>query len=835
MAYLYPKNIEAKIGFDAIRAELKGRCQSPIGAVHVEEMTFSSDNLVISENLFQTFEMKQMMERGEDYPEISFNNLGYWLPNLKTEGSYASPEEFLRLAHSISSFDRARTFFLRREGKDEDSSFIYPCLARLFSQLSLFPDLGKSIGRIIDKTGTVKDSASPDLAEVRQKLSSMQGSIARAIQRIYTAAVKEGIADKDSSPTFRDGRMVIPVPAGNKRGLRGIIHDESASGKTVFIEPAETVELSNRMRELELEEQRIIVRILINLADETRPFIDSIIESNTLLGRIDFIMAKAKFAIDAGGELPNISKRPEIDWYGAVHPTLFFSLQKQGKSIIPLNIRLEGKKRILIISGPNAGGKSVALKTVGIVQYMTQCGLLPTIYANSHIGFFNKIFIDIGDEQSMENDLSTYSSHLRNMRQFLLHADGKSLILIDEIGSGTEPNIGSALAKAILAALAKTRCYGVVTTHYHNLKRFAEEDESFVNGAMLYDRQKLQPTFQLSIGHAGSSFALEIAGKIGLPKHVIDAAKEDVGEEYVESDRFMMEIARDRKYWQTKRESIKERENRLEALEQKYEKLISDLNQKRKEIIKEAQDEARNLLAGTNKKIENTIMEIRKAEAERERTKEIRKELEEFKQDVERADETTVEIKFKIPKKKRESKKTESLSLSQPPFVATPPNPAQKGELVAGEYAKMTGSNTIGKILSVEGKEAEVAFGNLRTKVKLTRLTWVPKPLHGGQNVNSFTLLNPGGSDETRLRQLNFRDELDIRGARADEALDKVAHFIDDAIQFGMRKVRILHGTGAGILRQLVRQQLQATPGVTKFEDEDVRLGGAGITVVSLA
>ena len=834
MAYVYPANIESKIGFDAVRALLKDKCQSAMGIKEVEEMDFISDYREVLTRLRHTDEMRGLFESGADLPEISFNELHKWLPGIRMEGSYASAEQYLQLLKTLASFENTRQFFLRRESNDPEGKPFFPSLSTLVAPLATFPGLMREISRIIDPSGTVKDSASPDLAEVRQKLASMQGSIARAIQRIYSAAVKEGLTDKDSAPTFRDGRMVIPVPAANKRGIKGIVHDESATGKTVFIEPAETVELSNRMRELEIEEQRIIVRILISLANEIRPETDAILSGNDLLGRIDFIMAKARFAIEVGGEMPTLAQKPEIDWYGAYHPVLKINLLKQGKSVIPLNIRLEGKKRILIISGPNAGGKSVALKTVGIVQYMTQCGLLPTLYSNSHVGLFNKIFIDIGDEQSIENDLSTYSSHLRNMRQFLLHADGKSLILIDEIGSGTEPTIGASLAKAILSQLARSRCFGVVTTHYHTLKRFAEEDENFVNGAMLYDRQKLQPTFQLSIGNAGSSFALEIAGKIGLPKSVIDMAKQEVGDEYVESDRFLMEIARDRKYWQSKRESIKDRENRLEQLEKKYETLISEINSKRKEIIRNAQEEARQLLSGANRKIENTIQEIREAEAEKERTKKVRRELEEFKREVEEAEANQAPIvpSRRLPKRKKEKRTGEQKT----PATQTDISPQDAGRpLETGDFVKMAGSNNVGKILSISGKDAEVAFGNLRTKVKLSKLTRGQKPSAnalGGSS--SYTLINGTSSDSSRERQLNFRDELDIRGARADEALDRVTRFIDDAVQFGIGKVRILHGTGAGILRQLVRQQLSATPGVAKFEDEDVRLGGTGITVVYL-
>ena len=832
MAPLYPANLETKIGFDNVRQLLIDRCQSCMGIKEVEAMTFNTDFQLVREQLLQTFEMKQMSECGEDLPDVSYNTLHHWLTSLKVEGTYGSPDELHKLRNSLLSFGRVRDYYTRRSGKDETSPLLYPKLAKLFGNLSTFPDLIKEINRVIDNTGSVKESASPELADIRSRLVSMHGNVARVLQRIFFKAVQDGITDKDSSPTLRDGRMVIPVFAGNKRSLKGIVHDESASGKTIFIEPAETVELSNRIRELEIEEQRIIVRILTLLTDKIRPWIDEILSNNLILGKLDFIMAKARLAIEIGGNLPVLARHPEIDWYGAVHPVLLLNLNTQNKEIVPLNIRLNGKKRILVISGPNAGGKSVALKTVGIIQYMTQCGMLPTMYSNSHLGIFNKIFIDIGDEQSIENDLSTYSSHLKNMRYFMLHSNDKTLILIDEIGSGTEPNIGSSLAKAILDELARSRCFGVVTTHYHNLKRFAEENESFINGAMLYDRQKLQPTFQLSIGTAGSSFALEIASKIGLPKNVIESAKKEVGVDYVESDKYLMEIARDRKYWQLKRTSIKERESRLEELEDKYGKLVAELNQKRKDIIREAQEEAKHLLAGTNRRIENTIAEIRHIEAEKSRTKAIRKELEEFKQELEVADVKGLSLHTSPALHNR--KKKEKKSIKTTPGIGHQSMNKPDHKLEVGAYVKMSGSNAVGRIISLTSKEAEVIFGQLRTKVKLTKLEAASNPPAPQISSSGYNLINGDGSEGSRIRQLNFKDEIDIRGMRADEALDILTRFLDDAIQFGVKKVRILHGTGAGILRQLVRQKLSVTPGIAKYEDEDVRMGGTGITVISL-
>lgn len=827
MAGLYPRNIEQKLGFDTVRELLKEMCESVMGKQEVESMTYSSDHTEVRRWLNETFEMKKVIESGVDRPEFALNDLSAWLPGLMVNGSYGSVEEMLSLLRSLNSFVEVRRFFTKREGNDDTNAYLFPWLADLFVQIEEFPELSRAIDRVIDRGGFVKDSASPELSEIRSELRGMNGSISRAIQRIFSKAVSSGIAEKDMGPTFRNGRMVIPVPAGHKREIPGIIHDESASGRTVFIEPSETVELGNRYRALQLDEQREVTKILVGLADEARPHIPAILDSNTLLGHLDFITAKARFAIEIGGEMPSLARNPEIDWYGAFHPILLLSLRKQGKEIVKLNLRLEGKARILLISGPNAGGKSVALKTAGVVQYMTQCGLLPTLYSNSHMGIFNKIFIDIGDEQSLENDLSTYSSHLRNMRYFLLHADKRTIILIDEIGSGTEPNIGSSLAQAILTKLGETRCYGIVTTHYHNLKRFAEENAGFVNGAMLYDRGKLQPTFQLSIGNAGSSFALEIAGKIGLPRDVIDMAKEIVGTDYVESDRYLMEIARDRKYWQSKRASIKEREARLNQLSERYESSLAEIKKMRRDILQNAKEEAKEILSGANRTIEHTISEIRKVEAEREHTKKIRSQLEEFKKELDQEIKEDIKLPSRAtaPKQKKQKKRHAETSEVTKAEI--------KKELEVGDSVKMVGSTAIGQILSISGKEAEVAFGQLRTKVKLDRLTAATH--RPDQSLTSgYVMLNAGTSDSSRRRMLEFRDEIDIRGMRANDALDRVIHFVDDALQFSVKRIRILHGTGGGILREVVRQQLSAMDGIDSYHDEDVRLGGAGITVVNL-
>lgn len=837
MAENYPQNIEQKIGFADVRRMVADYCSSSLGKEEAMTAPFLSEYQAVRRELTKVDELKGALERSEALPDFVVFDLQNWLPRLQVGDSYASPEEFFQLKKSLTAFGEIKNFFSKKEG-DEDTSetFLYPELHDLFSRITLLPHLIKEIDRIIDSEGNVRDSASPELAEVRREIAGMKGSISRAIHRIHSRAVGEGITEKESQPVLRDGRFVIPVPAINKRRLQGIIHDESASGKTVFIEPAETILLNNKVKELFIEEQRIIVKILRALANEVRPEIGSILDSNRLLGQLDYIMAKAKFAISINAEMPHLSKHPEMDWYGAVNPILHFTLQRQGKRVVPLNIRLEKQQRFLIISGPNAGGKSVALKTVAINQYMIQCGLLPAMYSNSHVGIFRNILLDIGDQQSIEDDLSTYSSHLKNMKYFLARAAGSSLVLIDEIGSGTEPTVGAAIAKAIIIELQKSKCFAIITTHYHSLKMLAEEVKGIANGAMLFDRGTLSPTFQLSIGSPGSSFALEIAAKIGLPKGVLDSVKAEVGEDYTETDRFLIEIARDRKYWQTKRENIRKKSNRVEALEKEYEALISDLKSKKKEILKEARQEAENLLSTTNRTIENTIAEIKRVEAEKEKTKEIRRRLAEYKESVESVD-ADAELSKKhtpLPGRRKKKERTPREEKSNRISPAAVPKPAENRQPEVGDDVKLHNSSTVGTILGITGNEAEVAIGQLRTRVKLNQLTVVPKRKGQQSAQKSYTLLNGEGSDIRRRRQLEFKNEIDIRGMRVDEAIARVNSFIDEGVQYGHDRLRILHGTGTGALRTVVRDMMQRNPYVASFADEDVRMGGAGITVVTL-
>ncbi len=820
---IYPSDFESKIGFLQVRNLISDKCISSMGKEEVRNMQFTSDHDVIVSRLLCVNEMMTILKHDLPLPLNNIHDIVPFINEIKVDGSFVTSHKLYKIMTTMQMMSDLSLFF-KNQKDDENNNAHFPNLDKEFGSLELFPELIQTIDRAVNKFGEIKDTASNRLYEIRQQIRTAAGSVQKTIKRIIEKAVSQGIIDKDTTASIRDGRMVIPLPNSNKRSISGIIHDESATGKTVYLEPTEVVEASNRVRELEIEENREIISILREIANIIRPYSENIIESTLILGKIDFIRAKALFAIDLDAQLPSISKYPEIQWFHAIHPILELSLRSQGRKVVPLNISLNEDQRIIIISGPNAGGKSICLKTAAIVQYMFQCGVMPTVYSNSHMGVFKNMFIDIGDEQSLENDLSTYSSHLRNMKFFVTHADKKTIILADEMGTGTEPQIGGALAQAILNTLGKEKCFGIVTTHYQNLKKFAEETEGFVNAAMLYDRQHLQPSFELSIGNAGSSFALDIASKIGLPKAVIDDAKKIVGSEYINIDKYLSEISRDRRYWSNKRLNIKEKELKLDKLLSKYEETAGDLNAKRKSILNDAKREAQEILDNVNSRIERTILEIRKVEAEKNATKQLRKNIEDLKKEVSlKGNNPSENTPVIIPLKHHKTRNKQE----------TRQNPSDQHVLQIGDYVKLKdGSSTPGKILSINGKKAEVAFGLLRTSVTTDKLELSAKPKQTGLNLQNSVSIST--DNESRKRQLNFKNEIDVRGMRADEAIQSVTYFLDDAIQFNISRVRILHGTGHGILKTLIREQLQSNTAVRSFGDEDIRFGGAGITVVDL-
>lgn len=817
---IYPDNFEQKIGFDKIRNLITERCLSPLGKERTEEMGFSPDYITVQNLLSQTEEFIRIIQEEDDFPVNHFFDVRPALKNIRVEGTWLDENAVFDLRRSLQTI-KDIVSFLRKE---EEENTPYPYLQQLAGDVLLFPQLLTKIDSILDKYGRIKDNASTELNRIRKEMAQVAGGISRTLNSILRAAQSEGLVEKDVAPTMRDGRLVIPVAPAFKRKLKGIVHDESATGKTVFIEPAEVVEANNRVRELESEEKREIVKILIAFTNEVRPLTPDILQSYEFLAWIDFIRAKARLSIEIGAIRPIVENKQQVGWNRAKHPLLYLSHKKQGKEIVPLDIWLDEENRLLIISGPNAGGKSVCLKTVGLLQYMVQCGLPIPLDESSKVGIFSKIFIDIGDEQSIENDLSTYSSHLTNMKYFVRNCNNKTILLIDEFGGGTEPQIGGAIAESLLKRFNEKGAFGVITTHYQNLKHFANEHQGVINGAMLYDRHIMQPLFTLSIGNPGSSFAIEIARKIGLPEDVIADASEIVGSDYINMDKYLQDIVRDKRYWESKRNNIRIQEKKLEDITSRYEVNLTDIEKQRKEIIKQAKEEAQRLLAEANAKIENTIREIKEAQAEKEKTKDIRKGLTAFKEQIESAEHAVDDkIARKIQKlqEKQNNKKNK---------VKTPKE--QKTETIStGDTVRMKGQTSAGEVMDIQGKNAIVAFGMIKSTVKLDSLEKVSKN-QLKRDAQKSTFVSTQTSDMVYEKKLNFKQDIDVRGMRGDEALQAVVYFIDDAIQVGVSRVRILHGTGTGALRQIIRDYLRTVNGVRHFQDEHVQFGGAGITVV---
>lgn len=820
---IYPSNFEQKTGFDKVRLLVSDKCLSPLGKERVADMSFSTDFAFISNELDLVDEFVKIQQGETDFPANYFFDVRYSLKRIRPEGTWMDEKELFDLKRSLQTIHDIIRFFQ----PDEDGEIKYPALTALAGDILVFPQLVGRIDTILDKFGKVKDSASPELQTIRREMTITMSNISRNLQSILRAAQSEGVVDKDVTPTMRDGRLMIPVAPAFKRKIKGIVHDESASGKTVFIEPESVVEANNRIRELEGEEKREIIRILTDFTNFVRPLVPDILQSYEFLADIDFIRAKALFAIEIQGIRPVVEDKQQLDWARAIHPLLYLSLKKQHKEVVPLDIELTAEKRLLIISGPNAGGKSVCLKTVGLLQYMLQCGLLVPMHESSRTSLFEHLFIDIGDEQSIENDLSTYSSHLTHMKYFVRNCNERTILLIDEFGSGTEPQIGGAIAEALLNRFNQHKSFGVITTHYQNLKHFAEDTPGIVNGAMLYDRHLMQPLFKLAIGNPGSSFAIEIARKIGLPEDVIAEATEKVGMDYINMDKYLQDIVRDKRYWESKRQNIRQREKKLEDIIARYEKDLAEVNSQRKEIVREAKAEAARILSEANAKIENTIREIKEAQAEKERTKQARQELQSFKDSVSDAQEEDDKLARKMAKLKEraERKKQKQKASAQPEF--------NRDVIEVGDSVRLKGQTSVGTVLELQEKQATVAFGMIKSTVKLDRLEKVSKN-QIKKGIQKSTFVSEQTSEQMHEKRLHFKQEIDVRGMRGDEALQTVTYFIDDAIQVGAQQVRILHGTGTGILRQLIREYLRTVPGVKNFHDEHVQFGGAGITVVEL-
>lgn len=857
---IYPSDFEFKIGFIEVRNLLKSLCLSSLGKEEVDNISFTNNFDLLVLWLKQIGEFKAIQESQEDIPVQYYYDMRVMLTRLKIENSYPDEQELFHLQRSLHTIINLVSFLSQVEGEgvlsqnnitqqhltEKESSHVlcykYPTLEILTHDICTFPHIVKKIEEIINKFGNIKDTASPALARIRGELNKAEGSVSRTLYSILRNIQQEGLIEKDTTPTLRDGRLVIPAPPGMKKRIRGIVHDESATGKTIFIEPAEVVEANNRIRELEAEEKREVIRILTEMGDIIRPEILSILESYTLLAKVDFIRAKALLAKMFRAIEPTIKNKPHINWVQATHPLLQLSLEKQSKKVVPLDITLTTEKHMLIISGPNAGGKSVCLKTIGLLQYMLQCGLSVPMLENSSAGIFQNIMIDIGDGQSIENDLSTYSGHLLNMKNMIKQSNEQTLLLIDEFGTGTEPQIGGAIAQAVLTQFVSKKAFGIITTHYQNLKHFAEHHTGVINGAMLYDRKEMKALFQLSIGQPGSSFAIEIARKIGLPEVVITEASELVGSDYIQSDKYLQDIVRDKRYWENKRQNIHKREKEIEKIISQYQNEMEELQKSKKDILRKAKEQAENLLKESNKFIENTIKEIKEAQAEKEETKRIREGFNTFKNEIRNIDEQENDDKIarKIAqikqRKERHAKRQAEKQQLQEAAATTLRNATVKSKhiekpFVQGDTVRIKGLNTIGKIEQLSDNGAVIIFGDMRTKLPLNRLEHV-------QNTQNLSTPTYKIAKETRKtidsHKENFRQDIDLRGLRGDEALNRVMHFIDDAILVGVPRVRILHGTGNGILRSLIRQYLNTVPNVASFKDEHVQFGGAGITVVDI-
>ena len=821
---LYPNNFEDKIDFKFIRTRLKNLCGSDLGAELVDEVYFMTDLKLLQRVLSLTDEFASIV-REDGLPIGAISDLRHRLKQLSVEGTFWEAAEYQGLYHSLASLEKIVSYFSHKEEMD------FPTAKRFLEKAPATTHITQPINAVLDKTGEIKDNATIELLQIRQGLKRMQRSIARKMESVIKKEKASGLIDADAIPTLREGRLVIPVSSDNKRKLSGIIHDTSSTGKTAFIEPTAVVEANNELRELEQQERREIVKILISLADNIRPYLGDIEDAYSFLAMIDFTNAKAKLANAMKAIKPDVCDSPMVDWETAVHPLLYFQFKKEGRKVVPLDIHFNDEKHIVLISGPNAGGKSVCLKTVGLLQYMLQCGLLIPVKEGSKAGVFQKMFIDIGDDQSMENDLSTYSSHLQNMKHFIKHSDENTLILIDEFGTGTEPQIGGAIAESILSQLHKQKAKGVITTHYNNIKHFAQEADGIANAAMLYNQHEMQPLFTLEIGRPGSSFAIEIARKTGLPEFIIEEASKKVGEELLDFDKHLREIARDKRYWEQKRDNIRKQNNKLERLGQEYEEAMSGVKQDKKTIIAEAKKEAEQLIKNANSQIEKTIKEIRENQADKEKTKQARHSLEQARQSIDKvSDKAIINSKFEKLKSKKKSKVESQKSKVIPPK----PKALKKLELKVGSKVKMENQGTYGEILELSGKDALVAFGLMQVRVKTDKLRAVSASQYTTQEKSRIKKTS-NITEHIREANSSFRSEIDVRGMRGDEAVSAITDFIDEATVNGARRLRILHGTGHGILRSLIREYLTSRHSVISTRDEELQMGGSGITVVEMA
>ena len=823
---IYPANFEQKIGFDRLRRQIADRCtmRAAHEAVMAETFSTSADEIMRRQSLAD--EVRRMADLERDFPSEEFSDVDTVIAKIKVAGAYLLTEEVVALRRALAAVAAVVGFVMSRDEKQ------YPYMRELSRGIESYPEIVAAIDRIVDRFGKIRDNASPELQDIRRIIREREGQVSKRLQQILTSAKSAGIVDADAVVSIRDGRAVIPVAASNKRKLQGFIHDESATGKTFYIEPVEVVEINNELRELEYAERREVVRILTAFTESLRPSAEGMAASGEYLAQVDMIRAKARWASENGCTKPILSTDDRLVLRNARHPLLAQTLAEQRRELIPLDMQLDRSKRILVISGPNAGGKSVCLKTVGIVQYMFQCGFPVPASENSELPVFSSLCIDIGDEQSLDDDLSTYSSHLLNMKRMLAAASDRTMILIDEFGSGTEPIIGGAIAESILERLLARGCYGVITTHYANITYFASNNDGVANGAMMFDVQQIRPLFRLDMGKPGSSFAVEIARKIGLPEDIIREAGEKAGSDHMNIERQLREIARDRRYWEQKRDRIRITDRKVEELERSYAEQLERIRTERAEILRAAREEAQRMISEANRTIENTIRTIRESQAERDATRMVRRELEHFSQSVASAEDTERSERIgremerierrRARRAERKAQKGEAAEQEQAP---------EPLKIEVGSRVRLDGQDVPGTVQAIKGGKAQVAFGQILTTVALDKLTAVSNNEY--KRATRPTTARTVVSVDISQRKLNFKDHIDVRGMRASEALEAVQDLVDDALMVGVGSVTILHGKGTGALKEEIRRYLRSVPDVASAADEHADRGGAGITVVT--
>jgi DNA mismatch repair protein MutS2 len=813
---IYPKNFEQKTGFDHIRTMIHDRCLSSLGQYYAERMKFSAIFGQVNTLLDQTEEFRQIMMMGENFPASNYFDPFEVFNRLKLEGTFAEPEELGELRASLDTISNIIRFLQTRASEDR---LKYPVLHELATPIYIDASITKEINRILDEKNIIRSNASAKLMEIRRSKIQLESQATHRINQIISQAKKEGWVSSDAELALRNSRQVIPVSVAYKRKIRGFVHDQSSTGQTVFLEPEEVFEINNELRQLELDERREIIRILKEFADFVRPFLPQLKEAYWFLGKMDFIRAKAKVALEMDALKPRLNKFPHINWIKAKHPLLWLAYKPQKKHVEPLSLELAKEQRIMVISGPNAGGKSVCLKTAGLIQYMLQCGLLVPMEDYSEAGIFDNIFIDIGDEQSLENDLSTYSSHLANMRHFIMHANEKTLFLIDEFGAGTEPRLGGAIAEAILEELTDKKAFGVITTHYANLKIFAGKKDGIINGSMLFDTQNMRPLYRLKTGNPGSSFAFEIARTMGLPPALLSKAEAIAGVAHIDFDRQLQDLELKKHELEEKEKQLKSGDSFLSEMIDKYQKLNEELNLQKRQIIVDAKKEAKKILDDSNRMIEKTIREIRESEADKERTKLLRAQLDQYTLAHDTGDEENLTAETKSQKKKKQKQSPQE----ELPVVVS-------GPVGIGDNVRITGQENIGEVIEMGEKEVTIAFGNIFMKAPIKKLEKMSKT----SIRNAEKAIRIKYDFDINEKATEFSPNLDIRGKRAEDALTQARRFVDDAILLGAKQLKVVHGTGDGILREALREYLRTLPEVKRARDEHPDRGGSGCTLIEL-